>query len=131
MNNEMPTLSDAALEALSYVIVTATEGGSYTRDDFREWTAYKHGDTATGFRAEVTVYPNADVDGISLEPVRLTPEELGRRIYDRFNLKKFGTHISTNILRLLNGDEDVAGEMDVIDSGAVLQIAVYGDVVYG
>jgi hypothetical protein len=51
----LPALSDKALEAFSFIIVTATEGGEYTRSDYRKWTDYKHGDTDKGFRAEVTV----------------------------------------------------------------------------
>jgi hypothetical protein len=35
------------------------------------------------------------------------------------------------IARLIAGDEDAAGEADVIDSGALLQIAVYGEVIFG
>ncbi|CAB4149929.1 hypothetical protein UFOVP549_16 [uncultured Caudovirales phage] len=124
-------LSDKALEALSYVIVTATEGGHYTREDYAEWTTYKHGDTEKGFRAEVTLHPNDDVEGISLEPIRMTPEELGKRLAERFNLDKMPSHHALMILRLLAGDEDIAGEMDVIDSGAILQVAVYGETIYG
>jgi hypothetical protein len=124
-------LSDKALEALSYVIVTATEGGHYTREDYAEWTTYVHKDTPKGFYAEVTLHPNDDVEGISLEPIRMTPQELGKRLAERFNLDKMPAHHALMILRLLKGDEDIAGEMDVIDSGAILQVAVYGETIYG
>lgn len=132
----LPAFSDKALEALSNVIVTATEGGEYTRSDFRAWTAYKHGETDKGFRAEVTVTPSRDAlpdacPNCPVTPVRLTPEELGRRLFLRLLDPKIAAHHRAFIARLIAGDEDVAGEMDVIDSGAMLQIAVYGEVVFG
>lgn len=129
----LPAFSDKALEALSYIIVTATEGGEYTREDFRKWTTYKHGETDKGFRAEVTVHPWPNVlpEGIPAEPMRVTPEELGSRLFRRLLDPKMAGHHRAFIARLIAGDEDVAGEMDVIDSGAMLQIAVYGDVIFG
>lgn len=129
----LPAFSDKALEALSNVIVTATEGGHYTRDDFREWKKYKHGDTDKGFRAEVTVSPSPDAhpENAQLPDIRLTPEELGGRLFRRLLDPKMAGHHRAFIARLIAGDEDVAGEMDVIDSGAILQIAVYGEVVFG
>lgn len=129
----LPAFSDKALEALSYVIVTATEGGHYTSEDFRAWTKYKHGDTDKGFRAEVTVSPSPDAhpENAQLPDIRLTPEELGRRLYLRLLDPKIAGHHRAFIARLIAGDEDVAGDMDVIDSGAILQIAVYGDVIFG
>ena len=129
----LPAFSDKALEALSYVIVTATEGGEYTRSDFRAWYAYKHGETDKGFRAEVTVAPSPDAhpENAKLPNIRLTPEELGRRLFLRLLDPKIAGHHRAFIVRLIAGDEDVAGEMDVIDSGAMLQIAVYGEVVFG
>jgi len=129
----LPAFSDKALEALSYVIVTATEGGEYTRSDFYRWKQYKHGETDKGFRAEVTVTPSPDAhpENAQLPDIRLTPEELGRRLFLRLLDPKMAAHHRTFIARLIAGDEDVAGEMDVIDSGAMLQIAVYGEVVFG
>lgn len=140
-SNALPAFIDKALEALSNIIVTATEGGEYTRSDFRKWTTYKHGETDKGFHAEVTVYPTKAAfpeddaliakDDPRLAPIRLTPEELGHRLYLRLLDPKIAGHHRAFIARLIAGDEDVAGEMDVIDSGAMLQIAVYGEVVFG
>ena len=132
-NITLPALSDKALEALSYIIVTATEGGEYTRSDFSCWKKYKHGETDKGFRAEVTVSPSPDAhpENAQLPDIRLTPEELGRRLYLRLLDPKIAGHHRAFIARLIAGDEDVAGDMDVIDSGAILQIAVYGEVVFG
>lgn len=149
----LPAFSVKALEALSNVIVTATEGGEYTREDYRKWTDYKHGDTLKAsmvngslvtekyFRAEVTVYPTKAAlpeddaliakDDPRLAPIRLTPEELGGRLFLRLLDPKMAGHHRAFIARLIAGDEDVAGEMDVIDSGAMLQIAVYGEVIFG
>lgn len=132
----LPAFSDKALEALSYVIVTATEGGEYTRQDFRAWTKYKHGETDKGFRAEVTVTPSKEAlpdacPDCPVKPIRLTPEELGGRLFRRLLDPKMAGHHRAFIARLIAGDEDVAGEMDVVDSGAMLQIAVYGDVIFG
>jgi hypothetical protein len=128
----VPVLTPEASEALSYIITTATEGGDYTREDFRTWRDYKHGDEGGGrFYAEVTVIPNDDEPGVPCTPVRLTPEELGRRL--RLALDSADTMAEHRLMiaRLLEGDEDVAGEMDVIDSGAMFQLAVYGKVIYG
>lgn len=129
----LPAFSDKALEALSNIIVTATEGGHYTREDFREWTKYKHGETDKGFRAEVTVSPSPDAhpENAQLPDIRLTPEELGRRLFLRLLDPKMAAHHRALIARLLAGDEDAAGDADVIDSGALLQIAVYGEVIFG
>jgi hypothetical protein len=141
----LPAFSVKALEALSNVIVTATEGGHYTREDFSEWKNYKHGDTLLAsmvngslvsekyFRAEVTVSPSPDAhpENAELPDIRLTPEELGRRLYLRLLDPKIAGHHRAFIARLIAGDEDVAGDMDVVDSGAILQIAVYGEVVFG
>ena len=129
----LPAFSAKALDALSNVIVTATEGGHYTREDFREWKKYKHGETDKGFRAEVTVSPSPDAhpENAQLPDIRLTPEELGRRLYLRLLDPKIAGHHRAFIARLIAGDEDVAGDMDVVDSGAILQIAVYGEVVFG
>jgi hypothetical protein len=125
----MPPLSAETLEALSYVITTATEGGSYTRDDFRKWTTYKHGDTPEGFRAEVTVHPNDDKEGVSLEPVRLTPEELARRLWPLVSAPETPKAYRGDIAAILfQGDY---GDGDVIRDGALLQLAVYGEVIYG
>jgi hypothetical protein len=132
-NITLPAFTDKALEALSYVIVTATEGGHYTREDFSCWKKYKHGETDKGFRAEVTVSPSPDAhpENAQLPDIRLTPEELGRRLYLRLLDPKIAGHHRAFIARLIAGDEDIAGEMDVIDSGAILQIAVYGEVIFG
>lgn len=129
----LPAFSDKALEALSYIIVTATEGGEYTRSDFSCWKKYKHGDTDKGFRAEVTVSPSPDAhpENAQLPDIRLTPEELGRRLFLRLLDPKMAAHHRALIARLLAGDEDAAGDADVIDSGALLQIAVYGEVIFG
>ena len=129
----LPAFSAKALEALSNVIVTATEGGHYTREDFSCWKKYKHGETDKGFRAEVTVSPSPDAhpENAQLPDIRLTPEELGRRLYLRLLDPKIAGHHRAFIARLIAGDEDVAGDMDVVDSGAILQIAVYGEVVFG
>jgi hypothetical protein len=137
----LPALSDKALEAFSNIIVTATEGGEYTRSDYRKWTTYKHGDTDKGFRSEVTVYPTkdaysdsellADTESNLLKPIRLTPEVLAGRLFPKLVCPKMAGHHRAMIARLLAGDEDIAGEMDVIDAGAILQIAVYGDVIFG
>ena len=129
----LPAFSDKALEALSYIIVTATEGGEYTRSDFSCWKKYKHGETDKGFRAEVTVSPSPDAhpENAQLPDIRLTPEELGRRLFLRLLDPKMAAHHRALIARLLAGDEDAAGEADVIDSGALLQIAVYGEVIFG
>jgi hypothetical protein len=142
----LPALSDKALEALSYIIVTATEGGHYTSEDFSCWKKYKHGDSfsvttdgngqkisSSYFRAEVTVSPSPDAhpENAQLPDIRLTPEELGRRLFLRLLDPKITGHHRALIARLIAGDEDAAGEADVIDSGALLQIAVYGEVVFG
>lgn len=141
----LPAFSDKALEALSYIIVTATEGGEYTRSDFSCWKKYKHGDTLMAsmvngslvtekyFRSEVTVSPSPDAhpENAQLPDIRLTPEELGRRLFLRLLDPKMAAHHRALIARLLAGDEDAAGEADVIDSGALLQIAVYGEVIFG
>jgi hypothetical protein len=129
----LPAFSDKALEALSYIIVTATEGGEYTRSDFSCWKKYKHGETDKGFRAEVTVSPSPDAhpENAQLPDIRLTPEELGRRLFLRLLDPKMAAHHRALIARLIAGDEDAAGDADVIDSGALLQIAVYGEVIFG
>jgi len=67
-------------------------------------------------------------------PIRLTPEELGRRLWNKLPSLTVNQNCACNavqVVRLLAGDEDVAGEMDVVDSGAALQVAVYGEVVFG
>lgn len=133
-------LKPEAIEALSYIITTATEGGDYTRDDFRIWRDYKHGDDKDGrFYAEVVVVPNDDVDDIPHTPVHLTPQELGRRLLRAVERNEMGhggmpkvrEHHRLMISRLTQGDDDIAGECDVVDAGAMLQISVYGEVVYG
>jgi hypothetical protein len=130
---------------LSYVIVTAVEGGSYTRDDYREWKEYAHADQADGsFRAGVTVIPNRDgpYQGLDKVPeVRVTPEwfhaQLTKLVTKSMDLLDDGKsaplrgRLLKNAILLLMGDDEVAGDCDVIDSGALLQAAVYGEVIYG
>jgi hypothetical protein len=132
------------LEAFSHVIVTAVEGGSYTRDDYKEWTQYAHADGPFGFQAAVTVYPNKVgryAQDAKPDPVRVTAEWFAKRILTEvlnsmsiYPAKSDGPlkgKLLTKAVLLLVGDEDVAGDVDVIDAGALLQIAVYGDVIYG
>ena len=132
---------------LSYIIVTAVEGGSYTRDDYREWKEYAHADQADGsFRAGVTVIPNrhgpyADLDKGKLPEIRVTPEwfhaQLTKLVTKSMDLLDDGDQaplkgrLLKNAILLLMGDDDVAGDCDVVDSGALLQAAVYGEVIYG
>ena len=143
------TLDPKVLEAFSCVIVTAVEGGSYTRDDYREWTDYAHADGPFGFQAAVTVYPNRVGKYASDEkpdPIRVTADWFARRIVQalintmgkRYTLLKHDRNAPVipatlygKAVKLAIGDEDVAGDIDVIDAGALLQVAVYGDVIYG
>lgn len=131
---------------LSYVIVTAVEGGHYTRDDYREWKEYAHADQADGsFRAGVTVIPNRDgpYQGLDKVPeIRVTPEwfhaQLTKLVTKSMDLldddgksAPLRGRLLKNAILLLMGDDEVAGDCDVIDSGALLQAAVYGEVIYG
>lgn len=131
---------------LSYVIVTAVEGGHYTRDDYREWKEYAHADQADGsFRAGVTVIPNRDgpYQGLDKVPeIRVTPEwfhaQLTKLVTKSMDLldddgksAPLRGRLLKNAVLLLMGDDEVAGDCDVIDSGALLQAAVYGKVIYG
>jgi len=131
---------------LSYIIVTAVEGGSYTRDDYREWKEYAHADQSDGsFRAGVTLIPNRQGPYAHLDKVpeiRVTPEWLHAQltklvtksmtmIDDEDNQAPLKGRLLKNAILLLMGDDEVAGDCDVIDSGALLQAAVYGDVIYG
>jgi hypothetical protein len=131
---------------LSYVIVTAVEGGHYTRDDYREWKEYAHADQADGsFRAGVTVIPNrvGPYQGLDKVPeVRVTPEwfhaQLTKLVTKSMDLldddgksAPLRGRLLKNAILLLMGDDEVAGDCDVIDSGALLQAAVYGEVIYG
>jgi len=147
---ELDPIEPKVLEAFSYVIVTAVEGGSYTRDDYCEWTQYAHADGPDGvFQAAVTVYPNRvgkyDSDE-KPDPVRVTADWFARRIVGALintmgkKYKLLGHDPKAPVIpqvfyakamKLALGDEDVAGEIDVIDAGALLQIAVYGEVIYG
>jgi hypothetical protein len=89
----------------------------------------------------VTVHPSKaafsdsvlldDPHGLLTKPIRLTPEVLAGRLFPKLIDPKMAGHHRAMIARLLAGDEDIAGEMDVIDAGAILQIAVYGDVIFG
>lgn len=131
---------------LSYVIVTAVEGGHYTRDDYREWKEYAHADQADGsFRAGVTVIPNRQGPYAHMSPVpeiRVTPEwfhaQLTKLVTKSMDLldddgksAPLRGRLLKNAVLLLMGDDEVAGDCDVIDSGALLQAAVYGEVIYG
>lgn len=131
---------------LSYVIVTAVEGGHYTRDDYRVWKEYAHADQADGsFRAGVTVIPNRDgpYQGLDKVPeIRVTPEwfhaQLTKLVTKSMDLldddgksAPLRGRLLKNAILLLMGDDEVAGDCDVIDSGALLQAAVYGEVIYG
>jgi hypothetical protein len=131
---------------LSYVIVTAVEGGHYTRDDYREWKEYAHADQADGsFRAGVTVIPNRQgpYKGLDKVPeIRVTPEwfhaQLTKLVTKSMDLldddgksAPLRGRLLKNAILLLMGDDEVAGDCDVIDSGALLQAAVYGEVIYG
>lgn len=131
---------------LSYVIVTAVEGGHYTRDDYREWKEYAHADQADGsFRAGVTVIPNREgpYKGLDKVPeIRVTPEwfhaQLTKLVTKSMDLldddgksAPLRGRLLKNAILLLMGDDEVAGDCDVIDSGALLQAAVYGEVIYG
>jgi len=133
---------------LSYVIVTAVEGGSYTRDDYRTWKDYGHADRNDGsFYAAVTVIPNrhgpyADVEKDRLPEIRVTPEWFHAQL-TKLVLKSMSMidddgksaplrgRLLKNAMLLLMGDEEVPGDCDVVDSGALLQAAVYGEVIYG
>jgi len=132
---------------LSYIIVTAVEGGSYTREDYQEWKEYAHADQADGsFRAGVTVIPNRharySLHKGKMPEIRVTPEwlhaELTKLVSESMNMidednnkaPLRGALLKKAIL-LLMGDDEVAGDCDVIDSGALLQAAVYGEVIYG
>lgn len=132
------------LEAFSYVIVTAVEGGSYTRSDFKTWKEYAHADGPYGFQAAVTVVPNKDGPfdtDADPEPIRVTADWFAKRILTEvlnsmsvYPSKSDGPlkgKLLSKAVLLLVGDEDVAGDVDVIDAGALLQVAVYGDVIYG
>lgn len=132
---------------LSYIIVTAVEGGSYTRDDYREWKEYAHADQADGsFRAGVTVIPNRhgrySLHKGKMPEIRVTPEwlhaELTKLVTESMNMIDEDNNTAPlrgrqlkNAMLLLMGDPEVAGDCDVIDSGALLQAAVYGEVIYG
>lgn len=133
---------------LSYVIVTAVEGGSYTRDDYRVWKEYGHVDRADGsFYAAVTVVPNrhgpyADLAKDKLPEIRVTPEwfhaQLTKLVTKSMSMidddgksAPLRGRLLKNAILLLMGDEEVPGDCDVVDSGALLQAAVYGDVIYG
>jgi hypothetical protein len=137
-------IPDKVLEALSNVIVTATEGGCYTREDYRVWKDYAHGENADrGFRAAVTVFPHLDAFADGKDPqkeIRVNAEWLHEQIsklvvadIDRLlaGEKQELGHRFGQAVRILTGDEDVAGEWDVVDAGAILQTAVYGKVVFG
>lgn len=147
--DKLGPMDQKVLEAFSYVIVTAVEGGSYTREDYKKWTEYAHADGPHGFQAAVTVTPNSDGKFDTDEkpdPIRVTAEWFARRIVGALinTMGKKYTLIGhdpkapvipqalyAKAMKLALGDEDVAGEIDVIDAGALLQIAVYGDVIYG
>ena len=137
-------IPDKVLEALSNVIVTATEGGCYTAEDYQEWKDYAHAENADrGFRAAVTVIPHGYAFADGKDPqkeIRVTPEwlheQISKLVVADIDLMLSGQqqelgHRFGQAVRILAGDEDVAGEWDVIDAGAILQTAVYGKVVFG
>jgi hypothetical protein len=119
------------------IIVTCTEGGCYTRDDYKTWSKYKHGGEHN--RAEVTIVPNLEaIDEHSYaqseDQIRVTPEWLHRRFADELiklidGKSKLGSHWVGSLAKALAGDDDFIP--DVVEAGALLQIAVYGEVVYG
>ena len=147
--DKLDPIDPNVLEAFSHVIVTAVEGGHYTREDYAEWTEYAHADGPFGFQAAVTVYPNQDGrfdTDAKPDPIRVTAEWFARRIVGALintmgkKYKLLGHDpkapvipqaLYAKAIKLALGDEDVAGEIDVIDAGALLQVAVYGDVIYG
>lgn len=117
------------------IIVTCTEGGSYTKDDYKKWTKYKH--SGENNRAEVSLVPydvalqdnnNGDV------LIHVTPEYLhsrfGEELVKLINGKSgLEQHWVGPLAKALAGDEDFIP--DVVEAGALLQIAIYGEVVYG
>ena len=119
------------------IIVTCTEGGEYTRDDYKNWTKYKH--SGENNRSEVTLVPNLDaIDEHSFvqneDQIRVTPEWLHQRFSDELiklinGQSKLSAHWVGPLAKAIAGDEDFIP--DVVEAGALLQIAVYGEVVYG
>jgi hypothetical protein len=119
------------------IIVTCTEGGFYTKEDYKRWSKYKH--SGEHNRAEVTIEPHniceyAFEDGDRLVEIRVTPEWLASRFTgELLKLLKGESKIPAcyigDLAKALAGDEDYIP--DVVEAGALLQIAVYGEVVYG
>lgn len=117
------------------IIVTCTEGGSYTRDDYKKWTKYKH--SGTHNRAEVTLIPHdiglQDNNAGDVE-IHVTPEFLATRFTSELIKTISGTGALGKdwvgpLAKALAADDDFIP--DVVEAGALLQIAIYGEVVYG
>jgi hypothetical protein len=118
------------------IIVTCTEGGMYTKEDYKKWTKYKH--SGEDNRAEVSLVPH-DIALQDNNPgdvlIHVTPEYLHARFSEE--LVKLITGKGTGLdkhwvgplAKALAGDEDFIP--DVVEAGALLQIAIYGEVVYG
>jgi len=118
------------------IIVTCTEGGMYTKEDYKKWTKYKH--SGEDNRAEVSLVPH----DIGLQDnnngdvlIHVTPEYLHARFVEELvklitnkpsGLEK---HWTGPLAKAMAGDEDFIP--DVVEAGALLQIAIYGEVVYG
>lgn len=119
------------------IIVTCTEGGFYTKEDYKTWSKYKH--SGEHNRAEVTIEPNeeceyAHSDGEALIEIRVTPEWLATRFTQELiklleGKSKIPACYIGDLAKALAGDEDYIP--DVVEAGAMLQIAVYGEVIYG
>ena len=127
------------------IIVTCTEGGVYTREDYKSWHKYKH--SGKDSRASVTLVPNDDCEVapdtykllvhdevINEHVIVVTPEFLAARftrlLVDEISGQgKAGKVWVGPLAKALAADEDFIP--DVVEAGAMLQLAVYGEVVYG
>lgn len=127
------------------IIVTCTEGGSYTRDDYKSWHKYKH--SGKDNRASVTLVPNDDCEvapetykllvhdqDINEHVIVVTPEWLHGRLSEELikllnNESKLNVSFIGTLAQAIAGDDEFIP--DVVEAGALLQIAVYGEVVYG
>jgi hypothetical protein len=117
------------------IIVTCTEGGMYTKEDYKKWTKYKH--SGEDNRAEVTIVPH----DIGLQDnntgdvlIHVTPEYLATRFTQELIKTLNGTGALDKkwigpLAKALAGDDNFIP--DVVEAGALLQIAIYGEVVYG
>jgi hypothetical protein len=119
------------------IIVTCTEGGCYTKEDYKLWKKYKHSGEDNN-RAEVTLIPHdvglQDNNKGDIE-IRVTPEYLHARLGEELVKLITGKdsaleqHWVGPLAKALAGDDDFIP--DVVEAGALLQIAIYGEVVYG